>query len=674
MTITGALPATLTVEDLLPYISRSVLGTVAVLLLFGLFRILKRDYLRDWIAASLAFIVAAVADGVSAVYSSTPVAGPLAASVATVTAFAFSLWLFLGYYRLVNRRPLHVRLERRITVFLAFLAAAILLLPVRLGELLPDTTTRALRITTVSVFLLCSAFVLLKARKRHTSFGVLGVILLIVAVDRVWHMVYIVGGLGEPPFHRIPDIVLEAQVLIGGIVAIFADTRQEADLASSQIETLAYYDSLTGLPNRALFYDRLILALAQAERYSHRVAVLFFDLDGFKSVNDLLGHTVGDGLLKAVAGSMRESLRLGDTLARFGGDEFILLLPRLGSLDEAEKVAHKILEAVRQPFQVGGREILTTTSIGIAVYPDDASDSGTLVMNADTAMYRAKEKGRDRCVFYAPTLSGPVFARAELESQLSDALRSGQLEVHYQPIVTLRTGKVAGVEALVRWSHPVFGQLLPAQFLAIAEVSGLIVPIGREVVRTAAADAAEWLSAGNDYFLAVNFSGRELLQTDLAPHLTAMAKAAGVDPRRIHLEVSEKDAIQNRSRVSDLLPELKAEGFRISIDNYGADTSSLVLLHQLTADVLKIDSSIISELNDTSSRLICAIVALAKTLHLRVVAEGVERQEQVDFLTQCGCEMAQGYFFAPPQTRDRVARFFETTEAAMGGEPEIVTA
>jgi diguanylate cyclase (GGDEF)-like protein/PAS domain S-box-containing protein len=438
----------------------------------------------------------------------------------------------------------------------------------------------------------------------------------------------------------------------GGRTAILATALDvtERKQAEQQIRELAYHDALTGLPNRVLFGDRLSVAVAQAHRLGQKVALLFLDLDRFKLINDSLGHGVGDVLLKAVAGRLRASVREGDTVARLGGDEFTLLLPGLTRPHDVLRIAEKILAAVRAPFELGEREVYVTASMGVSVYPDDGLEPEFLVRNADAAMYRAKEQGRDNCQLYARSMNASALQRLALESHLRRAVAREELQVHYQPIVDLGSGRVCGVEALARWTHAELGPVSPADFIPLAEITGIIVPLGAFVLRRACEQARAWHDAGHDLWVAVNVSARQLQQPDLVAQVEAALRGARLPPQLLELEITETGAMQNPEAIAGTLKELRQRGVRISVDDFGIGYSSLGYLRRLPIDTLKIDQSFVRDLttDPDDAAIATTVIAMAHALKLRVVAEGVETEDQLSFLRTWGCDLVQGFLLAAP--------------------------
>ncbi len=436
----------------------------------------------------------------------------------------------------------------------------------------------------------------------------------------------------------------------GGVVLVLRDVT-ERTYAEEQIKHLAYHDALTGLPNRLLFKDRLAVALSHAQREHARLAVLFLDLDRFKVINDSLGHNIGDRLLQAVAERVQQCVRESDTLARLGGDEFTLIIPNLMRSEDAVPVAHKILEAVRQPFTIEEREFFISTSIGISFFPEDGMDAESLIKNADTAMYQAKEQGRDNYQLFNAYINARALQRIALEHGLRRALLDGQLRVHYQPIFDLRAGRIVGMEALLRWTHPEMGPISPSMFIPLAESTGLMMPIGDWVLRTACKQAKTWHDAGHKSLsLAVNLSMTQLQQPDLVARVKEVLDETGLPPRLLELEITESSAMQSPEASIRTLYELKKIGIRISLDDFGTGHSSLSYLKRFPIDTLKIDQSFVRDINtdpDTAA-IVTAIIAMAHSLRLKVIAEGVEHTEQANFLRHYACDQMQGYLIKAP--------------------------
>ncbi len=451
------------------------------------------------------------------------------------------------------------------------------------------------------------------------------------------------------------------------LVCVFSDI-SAAKQYEARLQHLAHYDALTELPNRLLFRERLADMLVRAERHGNMLALLFIDLDGFKPINDTLGHEAGDELLRRVAERLGGCVRASDTTARLGGDEFAVLLDELRSPEEAGIIARNILDALERPYILAGQPQCQyiSASIGIGCYPSDSLDAETLLRQADMAMYRAKQEGKNRYRFFAPEINAQASERLFMANSLRAALDRDELKLVFQPCMDLATLEVAGVEALVRWEHPQKGTILPSRFISLAEESGLIEPIGEWVLREAARRVREWKNAGIfSGRVAVNLSPRQFRRNDLASRLLAMLDEAGLAPRDLEFEVTEGMVMEHPERAVLVLTELVEAGVSISIDDFGTGYSSLAYLKRFPVHSLKIDRSFVSGLpgdrNDRS--LTRAVVALAKSLGLSVVAEGVEHAEQADFLRQIGCDFAQGHYFSRPLDPAALGTFLREARA-----------
>ncbi|HEY6008859.1 MAG TPA: EAL domain-containing protein [Geobacteraceae bacterium] len=431
------------------------------------------------------------------------------------------------------------------------------------------------------------------------------------------------------------------------------------------IRQMAYYDPLTGLPNRLLFNELLNQSLAQAHRHNHDrlLAVLFLDLDRFKLINDTLGHTVGDQLLQAVARRLKECCRRDqDMVARRGGDEFIILLPELETPQGPVRIAQKIIDAFASPFILPEHELFIGTCIGISLFPDDGTDGDTLIRNADMAMYRAKEEGRNRYHLYNPSLNAKASQRLAMETSLRRALERHEFFLNYQPKINVKTGRVVSFEALVRWQHPELGLIPPKQFIPLAEETGLIVPLGEWVLRTACAQNRAWQDAHYPPMrVAVNFSPRQFQMFRLADMVESVLTETNLDPHWLELEVTEGIMLQNVESSIMTLRRLSDLGIHIAIDDFGTGYSSLSYIKKLPINTLKIDQSFVSDItvNTDDEAIATAVVTLAQSLGLNVVAEGVEMVEQAQLLDSLDCSEMQGYFFSRPLPADEFLPLFD---------------
>jgi len=421
------------------------------------------------------------------------------------------------------------------------------------------------------------------------------------------------------------------------------------------LEHRAHHDELTGLANRRLFQEKTAVGVTHARRTGVHSAVLFLDLDRFKNVNDSLGHAVGNLLLQAVARRLRSATRAEDTVARLGGDEFVVFLPQLNDPDEATAVAAKILERFSEPFTLNGHRLFASPSIGIAVFPGDGEDAASLLENADVAMYRAKQRGRKTFCVYDRTMNDHAHERLKLENQLHTAVERGEMRLHYQPKIYLPTGRVMGMEALLRWQHPELGLLQPSSFISLAEESGLIVPVGEWALGEACRQNQAWIDAGFEpLVVAVNLSLRQFQQQQIGDTVARILRSTRMDPALLELEVTESLVMQDPEDVCRTILELKALGVQCSIDDFGTGYSGLSHLTGLPIDKLKIDRSFVATIgDDRTAPIVVAVVALAHGLGLQVVAEGVETTQQLERLHELGCDEMQGYLFSPPLPPDR---------------------
>lgn len=411
----------------------------------------------------------------------------------------------------------------------------------------------------------------------------------------------------------------------------------------------AHHDFLTGLPNRLLLSDRISQAIAVAPRRAQRVAVLFLDLDGFKHINDSLGHGVGDQLLQSVATRLLAEVRTSDTVSRQGGDEFVVLLSETAEWVDAGIVAKRMIASVGELHSMAGRDLHITTSIGISVFPGDGDDAETLIKNADTAMYQAKENGRNGVQFFRPEMNVRAVERQSIEHSLRLALEREEFVVHYQPKIDLASGDVIGAEALVRWTHPERGLVSPGEFIPIAEQSGLIVPIGRWVLREACRQMVEWRDGGLQLQnMAVNISAVDLRDEQFLDHVLSVLDETGLDPHLLELELTETVLMKHIDATAAILQALRERGVRVSLDDFGTGYSSLSYLHRFPIDSLKIDQSFVNQISVEAggAPIVAAIISMARTLRLRVIAEGVETSAQLAFLQGLACDEAQGFYFS----------------------------
>ena len=445
-----------------------------------------------------------------------------------------------------------------------------------------------------------------------------------------------------------------------------------------QINFQAYHDLLTHLPNRALLKDRLNLGIAQARRNKRKLAVMFLDLDRFKLVNDTLGHSMGDRLLKAVANRLQSCLRRGDTLSRFGGDEFTLLLPEVRTRDDVVVIASKILDRLNSPFVIDGHELFVGASIGIAMYPEAGDTGETLIQNADIAMYHIKGRGKNGYQFFSEEMNHKFSTRLTTERELRNGLAHGELRVYYQPQVSLSTGRIAGVEALVRWQHPARGVVEPIEFLPVAEETGLITQIDEFVQQQAFEDVAGWRRAGlGDINLSVNLSTTQLEQESFVERFTSMLEASGLEPSAVKLEITEHTLMQDMEVIIPKLKEMRKRGLCIAVDDFGTGYSSLSYLQQFPISTLKVDRTFVSDIraDNSDASIINAIVAMARGLNLELIAEGVENRTHLKYLRSQGCSEAQGFIFSRALPAQEVVELLRNNafEELILQEPESAT-
>jgi len=424
-----------------------------------------------------------------------------------------------------------------------------------------------------------------------------------------------------------------------------------------KIEHLAYHDHLTGLANRWLFTDQLDHALSLSGRMAKMLAIMFLDLDGFKMINDSLGHALGDQLLKEVSKRLVNTIRKSDVVARIGGDEFVIMIENEENIEAIKLVAEKVLNSFNEPYKLNGQECFVTTSIGVAVYPTDGENAETLLKNADIAMYKAKEKGRNNCRFCTPVMKTNVIETMQLSNELHGALDRNELELYYQPQVHSKSNQIIGLEALLRWKHPEFGMVSPGKFIPIAENAGLIISIGEWVMRTACNQNKAWQNAGlPKIHVAVNLSVRQFQNTDIVKKVGNILKETGMDSQYLELEITESVFMKETGHVIEILSAFRNQGIAISIDDFGTEYSSLNYLKRLPVDKIKIAMQFVQgiDVSDRDEAITKAIIVLAKSLGLGVIAEGVETEKQLAFLSQRMCYEIQGFYYYKPMPAHEV--------------------
>jgi diguanylate cyclase (GGDEF)-like protein len=435
-----------------------------------------------------------------------------------------------------------------------------------------------------------------------------------------------------------------------GAVMVAHDVTIAREL-SSKLARLALHDSLTDLPNRTLLADRLDQAMVRAERSGSSVALLFVDLDRFKHINDSLGHAVGDQLLKSVARRLLSCVRNSDTVSRQGGDEFLILLEHIAEAEDAALCAEKIIAALDARHRIGEHDLHLTASIGIATFPGDARDASTLMRNADFAMYQAKYSGRNTYQFFKPEMNASAIERQSMEMDLRHAIERQEFVLNYQPKVNLETGAIVGVEALIRWQRPMHGFVPPTQFIPIAEESGLILPIGRWALERACRQARAWQDSGlRPITIAINVSAVELRAKDFLANVRQILEQSPLEPRFLEIELTETFMMQDWKSTAEVLRELKALGVRIALDDFGTGYSSLSYMKRFPIDSLKIDQSFVRDMTTDAddASIVCAVINMGRSLHMGVVAEGIQTREQLRFLREHHCPEGQGFYFGAP--------------------------
>jgi diguanylate cyclase (GGDEF)-like protein/PAS domain S-box-containing protein len=473
----------------------------------------------------------------------------------------------------------------------------------------------------------------------------------------------------ETPIEDSVAPIHDREGQVTGAVIVLRDM-SAAHAMALQMTHSAQHDFLTGLPNRVLLNDRVSQAIALAPRHRKEVAVLFLDLDGFKHINDSLGHPIGDKLLQSIAKRLVDCVRGTDTVSRQGGDEFVVLLSEVEHSEDAAITARRMLHAVAEAHSIDQHDLHVTASIGVSVYPDDGPDAETLIKNADTSMYQAKENGRHSYQFFKPAMNVRAVERQSIEESLRRALERKEFALHYQPKINLTTGEITGAEALIRWTHPTRGPVSPAQFIPVAEDCGLILPIGKWVLREACMQARAWLDAGlHPATMAVNISAMEFRDENFLKSVFTILKDTGLDPKSLELELTETVLMKRAESAASVLQTLRTSGVRVAVDDFGTGYSSLSYLRKFPIDALKIDQSFVRQITTApdDTTIVTAVISMGRSLKLRVIAEGVESQEELAFLQAHQCDEAQGYYFSRPVLPQQFAQLLETgiSEAAV---------
>jgi diguanylate cyclase (GGDEF)-like protein len=652
-------------------VAGACIQAVAAILIASIFVSLHRRYwrpfLRHWTWSWLALAAFSSFSAASRLMAAThPIDHPLRMTLSVlmgVTGYLQIAWLVLGTAELTAGTQFQKRTSRWVIVGAA-VAGALLFFSFSWSaantELVYQLRFTARRVV-MSLACLFAARSISHAPRIARAIGRRSVMLAFLGLAA--HQVHYLAVVTDPDLRALHstysatlslvEVVLYFALAMGLVIWLLEEERQATMDAAAKIEQIAYHDSLTGLPNRQLFLNQMGMALHRARRTGTTVAVLFLDLDRFKVVNDSLGHAAGDLLLQTVAERIRSAVRGEDSVTRLGGDEFAVLCTDVGTPEDAVFVAERIIAAVKRPIYLEGQEVFVTTSLGISLFPADASEPEALLKNADAAMYRAKSQGRDHVERYIPELGAKALEQLGLESHLQRALENDQLVVHYQPIVDIATGRITGLEALLRWNHPERGLLLPAEFISLAEATGAIVPMGEWVLRQACSQVQRWRERGNPNLrAAVNLSVRQLQHPELVTRLQQMLVDTGLPANKLEIEITESIAMRSSGRAIDNLRLLKALGVRVSIDDLGTGYSSLSALRLFPIDSLKIDRSFVNGVphNTDDSAIAAAVIALGQTLGVNVIAEGIERPEQLAFFAAHRCAEWQGYLLVSPLT------------------------
>jgi diguanylate cyclase (GGDEF)-like protein len=644
-------------------------GAFITAVMFGFFSTTyRRPFLLHWARSTSAMCIMMVGAALSiAVAASGPPTSPTRLTISGVAALAAYMqvaWLLLGSAELLAPQKAERLHQYHPWIFGAATVAAltsIALYATHPDPLGPRYLIRVgVRAAITGIAFIIAALAIGRAREeapRALGRRLVGAAFVLYAVTQLhlaWTVIVGRSDAIQPStslYLGFFQFILVFAMGMGVVIWLLEEEHTKARDTSEKIAQLAFHDPLTGLPNRKLLLDHLTLAIAHARREKASLAVFFIDLDRFKVINDSLGHSVGDKLLQAIATRAKNLMRENDTVARMGGDEFVVLALSVRGIDDAVHIAQKVREAIADPVQIDGRELFVTASMGISIYPNDGDNAETLLKNADTAMYRAKSQGNDMFQLYTPEMNAHAVEQLALESALRRAVETSEFELHYQPIVQMSDSRICSLESMLRWRHPVLGLVRPEQFIRLAESSGMIVPIGEWALRTACKQLALWREEGHrDIRLAVNISSRQLKQLDFVDRVRTILHEESVPATAVEFEITEMSATQSEAVIVDRLRSLHAMGIRISIDDFGTGFSSVSVLKRFPVDALKIDTSFVRDLvlDPNDAAIAAAVVALAKSMGLTVVAEGVENPAQLEFLREQGCEMWQGYLCCPP--------------------------
>ena len=637
------------------FIVQAIGAILLAIVLLGFYRHYRRGFLIHW--ALSWFALCAYLLGWVGRYFLTPYFGvwhPLTLGVSSLTIAAGYLqiaWLILGAYELSIGKPVSRRYSRLAVAGLLVAGIASTIVPLISAAPGLNLVRLGLRSLVLGAASLAAGYVVLRLRTAGTELGrrLVGAAFLLYAIE---HFLYLGMGFSRATYIvylGLFGFILQSVMGLGMVVWLLEEERERVVRASEQVEHLAFHDPLTSLPNRQRFMDHLHAAMQQARRTGQKLAILYLDLDRFKVINDSLGHGCGDQLLRKAGERLNRTVRETDTVSRRGGDEYTLLLTGIDREDEVREVALRVMDAIRLPFNIDNQEFYVTTSMGISLFPDDGTDAETLVKNSDIAMYRAKEQGRDTYKFYSPAMNACSVERLELENSLRRGMINNEFVTHYQPIVNLETGEIEAVEALLRWQHPELGLLLPRDFLHVAEALGMMDSLSHWVLRESCMKVRDWqLLGAHDLKVAVNLSARPFQDPGLVSRIKELLEETGLGSEDLELEITENVAMQDGETSLNVLTELKRLGVRISIDDFGTGYSSLSYLRNFPIDTLKIDRSFVRDLTDDpdAASISAAVISLAHSLRIDVVAEGVETEQQRFLLRSQNCDHMQGHLFS----------------------------
>ncbi|HPR64114.1 MAG TPA: EAL domain-containing protein [Thermoanaerobaculia bacterium] len=655
------------------HMAQALESIIIALVLAGLYRTYNRNFLLQWSRSWWAVSIYLFGSCAGLLYYQMQVSiesqGRLAISaISLAAAYLHVAWLLFGMREIASGtvvpRP---RMIRVLVIFSLAGIASTFIFPFDPSmEFVRFFVRVGVRSLVAGIAFVVSGVVMWRQRVQSARIGYLFISgsFVVYGMEQFLYFVTTLGQLAGQPYPRYAlylgyvDFLLYMFMGISMVLWFLEEAQARVVDATEKIQHMAYHDPLTGLPNRHLYVDRLSQALAHAFREREKVAVLYLDLDRFKTINNTLGYAFGDELLRSAAERLKQCIRDGDTVAKFGGDEFGLIVTGLHETSAVDTVTQKILASLRQPYHLQNREVYITTSIGVSLFNDHGYYPDDLLDGAHSAVFEAKKRGRDRAVLYDPVMRVEDSEHLSMEGDLRKAMASDQIVLHYQPLLDLKTGKIRGLEALVRWEHPTMGLLYPAEFLSLAETIGIGDELNLRVLRKAVQQVKEWHNRGmKDLFIAINLVARLFQHPSLVEEVRSLLGKAGIPPENLHLEVTETVAIQNPDASREVLNSLHDLGVNISIDDFGTGYSALSYLRNFPIDTLKIDQSFIQSMpfDTVAVSILEAIIAMAHSMDLVVVAEGVETEAQKSLLAKKDCDLMQGFLFSravPPQECD----------------------